>query len=150
MFVGYTNWGDCFEMEGSWYTVNYLSTYPDRDYMNSIPDTYAVFTFPEDRCTDSNKYYFEYSQFPLSWLDFPGGCVEAGGGYYYTLDYSECEESHTLTGIFYMNSDCSGDPSFTYPLLPVCEGDDDDDYDDGNDDDDNWEYTHSLESYYCT
>ena len=145
-FPDYTTWGDCFEQDGMYYTLKYLSTYPDREEYLSIPDTFATFTYPEKWCTEKNKNYFEYLQMDLDTMmsGLPSGCYDAGDGLYAIYDASTCDSTHNIVLNVYLTPDCSGDPILVAPLLTQCEEDD------NEEEDEDWDYDNALEASMCT
>lgn len=157
----FKEFGECFYHESTddspsaYYSLDYLSTYPDRDAMGAIPDTFATLTYQEKRCTDQNKNYFEFSQFPLDMLgiDF-GTCMPAGDTTSVMYDKSQCANDHQLYFYYWLSADCSGDVYYSGPLLSGggCNTNDDDgdDNDDDDYDDDGFDYVNAIANQYCT
>eukprot|EP00341_Mesodinium_pulex_P014242 CAMPEP_0116916906 /NCGR_PEP_ID=MMETSP0467-20121206/18816_1 /TAXON_ID=283647 /ORGANISM="Mesodinium pulex, Strain SPMC105" /LENGTH=333 /DNA_ID=CAMNT_0004593877 /DNA_START=30 /DNA_END=1031 /DNA_ORIENTATION=- len=155
-----SDYGDCFfhdqsgGMDSGYYTLDYITTYPDRDAMAMIPNTLLSFTYPEDVCTDSNMNYFEFVQVPFPVEDLPplDQCVSMGE-YDLFYDSSTCESPpyNLMYAVYPPGSGCTGpmwDAGLLFDTCSKNEGDDDDDDDDY--DDDGFQYVKVMESTYCT
>jgi hypothetical protein len=157
----FKEFGECFYHESTddspsaYYSLNYLSTYPDREAVR--PDMFGSFTYQEKRCTGENKNYFEYFFYPLDMLGIEYGTCIPDGTMSYMYDKSFCPSQHNLYVYFWMSADCTGEMIYVAPLLSGAECKSDDDDYDGDDDDDDDDYDDDgfddvkvIENQYCT
>jgi hypothetical protein len=152
-FPAFTDFGQCFNQDGNFYKLDYLTTYPDRDLMGSHAGYFIGFDHLEQTCTSKNMNYFSYLRFSMSEFDKAvmfGTCQNKG---HYSMMYENmCSSSRNIMVTVWMSTDCSGAPEATLPVFDgnckdAMDGDDDDDDDD---DDDGFDYSHSLQLQFCT
>lgn len=151
-FPAYSEYGECFNQDGDYYKLDYLTTYPAREAMGSNAGYFVAYDHLEQTCTSNNMNYFSYFRFPMTELDkyFKfGTCQDMGG---FSMMYQDiCSTSRNVMVSMWRNNDCSGPPPSTFPAFASnCKDAKDNEMVQEVDDDDGFDYSHSLQLQFCT